>query len=130
MFYALSWFVVLALFAMWSLGAWALHAFAVWSAANVGTLGGHAKVIENLNLPAWLAPWVPSEVFSAVKAMTVAVLPAVESVLALAPALGGWLSVAIWLLWGVGSVMLLLSGVALHLVIAMLSRRTDGANRT
>ncbi len=30
MFYALSWFFVVALLARWSLAAWALHAVAVW----------------------------------------------------------------------------------------------------
>lgn len=40
--------------------------------------------------------WFPADLFSAVKSVTIAMLPAVESVLAMAPALGGGLSVAIW----------------------------------
>lgn len=123
MFYVLSWLVVLLLLAMWSLGAWALHAIAIWSTANVGALSGQAKAIENLSLPAWLSPWFPTELFAAVKSATVALLPAVESMLALAPSLGGGLSVVVWLVWGVGAAMLLLLGVALHVIVAMLRRR-------
>ena len=38
MFYALSWFFVVALLALWSLAAWALHAVAVWTVSNAGVI--------------------------------------------------------------------------------------------
>jgi hypothetical protein len=56
MFYALSWFVVLSLFALWSLGAWVFHAVAVWAVSNAGALTGAASGVEGLRLPEWLAP--------------------------------------------------------------------------
>jgi hypothetical protein len=126
MFYALSWLFVLGLLALWSLGAWALHAITLWSTSNVGALSGHAKAVEELNLPAWLAPWFPVEWVSAMKAMAAAMMPMVESVLAHAPDLGGGLSVVVWVLWGAGGLLLLLLGAALHAVIALLRRRTGG----
>ena len=129
MFYVLSWLVVLVLFIMWSLGAWALHAVAIWSASNVGALSGHAKRIEDLKLPDWLAPWFPADVLSAIKSLTIAALPAVESVLAIAPALGGGLSVAVWVVWGAGCLLLLLLGVVSHVLIAILRRRSGGPRR-
>jgi hypothetical protein len=43
MFYAISWFVVLALVALWSLAAWALHAVGVWTLTNAGALSGAAS---------------------------------------------------------------------------------------
>ena len=55
MLYALSWFVILSLLALWSLAAWAIHAVAVWTVANAGALAGAASGVEGLRLPEWLA---------------------------------------------------------------------------
>lgn len=105
MFYALSWFVVIALLALWSLTAWALHAVLVWGLSHAGALSGAASGDSPLSLPGWLSPWVPQELVQAV------------------PALAGGLSVATWVLWGMGSVVLVLLGAALHLLIALFRRR-------
>jgi hypothetical protein len=43
MFCVLSWFAVIALLALWSLAAWALHAVAVWTVSNAGALTGAAS---------------------------------------------------------------------------------------
>ena len=48
MFYALSWFVVFALLALWSLGAWAFHAIAVWAVSNAGVFTGAASGVDGL----------------------------------------------------------------------------------
>jgi len=122
MFYVLSWVIVLVLLAFWSFGAWALHAVTLWSASNAGALAGHAKSIEELQVPAWLTPWFPAEWASAFKSLAMAMLPWVESALTHAPALGSGLSAAIWVLWGAGAALLLLLGAALHGVVAMLRR--------
>jgi hypothetical protein len=124
MFYILSWLIVLVLLAFWSLGAWALQAITLWSTANAGTLSGHTKVIEDLQVPAWLTVWLPAEWVSAFKSIAMTTVPWVESALSHAPALGSGLSVAIWVLWGVGAALLLLLGALLHGVVAMLRRRT------
>jgi hypothetical protein len=123
MFYALSWFIVFALLAVWSLGAWALHAITLWSTSNAGALSGQAKAVEDLSLPAWLAPWFPAEWLSALKSMAAAMMPLVDAALGLLPALGGGLSVVIWVLWGAGCALLLLLGAMLHTLIAIVRRR-------
>ncbi len=46
MFYALSWFVVFGLLALWSLGAWGFHAVAVWAVTNAGALAGATSGVE------------------------------------------------------------------------------------
>jgi hypothetical protein len=125
-FYALSWIAVFGLLALWSLGAWALNAVAVWSAANAGALAGKAGALETLNLPAWLAPWMPEQALPAVKSLAAALIPMVDSLLAFAPSLAGGLTLAIWLLWGLGTLGLLVLGVIAHALIAML-RRSDPA---
>ena len=125
MLYVLCWLTVLVLLALWSLGAWALQAITLWSAANAGALAGHGKVIEDLQVPVWLTPWLPAGWVSAIKSAAMSMVPWVESALSHAPALGSGLSVAIWLLWGLGAALLLLLGALLHALVAMLRRRAN-----
>ena len=123
MFYALSWFAVLSLLAMWSLAAWAFHAIATWTVANAGVLAGGSATTEGLRVPDWLAPWIPPELAGALASMVSALMPAIEAVLGWAPALAGGLSVAVWVVWGIGSGLLILLGVVLSGLIAVLGRR-------
>jgi len=122
MFYALSWFAVLSLLAMWSLAAWAFHAIATWTVANAGVLAGGSGATEGLRVPDWLAPWIPPELPGALASMVSALMPAIEAVLGWAPALAGGLSVAVWVVWGIGSGLLILLGVVLSGLIAVLGR--------
>lgn len=131
MFYALSWFVVFGVLALWSLGAWGFHAVAVWAVSNAGTLTGAASGAvsgaEDLRLPEWLAPWVPPEIVQAMNSLLSGLAPAVEGLLQAAPSLAGGLSVATWVIWCFGSVLLILLGAGLHLLIAMWRRRGGGS---
>lgn len=123
MFYALSWFAVIALLALWSLAAWALHAVAVWTVSNAGALTGAASGAGTITVPEWLAPWVPPEVAQWTSQLMSGLAPFVDSLLQVAPALAGGLTVAAWVTWVIGSVLLLLLGAALHLLIALWPRR-------
>ena len=127
MFYAFSWFVVLGLLALWSLGVWVFHAVAVW-VSNAGLLSGAASGVEGLRLPDWLAPWVPSEMVQAVTSLLMGLAPVVEGLFQALPALAGGLSVASLVIWGLGSVLLVLVGAGLHLLIAMGRRRGGGGS--
>ncbi len=124
MFYLLSWFAVASLLALWSLAAWALHAVAVWSVSNAGALSGAASSVGSIALPQWLAPWVPAELVQSVTQMVAGLGPLVDSLLQAAPALAGGLTVATWVIWGIGSVLLVLLGAGLHLLIALWRRRS------
>lgn len=123
MFYALSWFVVVALLALWSLVAWALHAVAVWTVSNVGVLTGGASGAGSITVPGWLAPWVPPEVAQWASQMMSGLAPWVDSLLQAAPALAGVLTVATWVVWGIGCLLLVLLGAGLHLLISLWRRR-------
>ena len=127
MFYVLSWFFVLGLLALWSLGVWAFHAVAVWAVSNGGSLSGAASGIEGLRLPDWLAPWVPPGMVQAATSLLSDLTPFVKGLLQAVPALAGVLSVATWVIWGLGSVLLVLMGVGLHLLIAMWRRHGGGS---
>jgi hypothetical protein len=123
MFYALCWFFVAALLALWSLAAWALHAVAVWTVANAGALTGAASSAGTITAPEWLGLWVPPEVLSWASQMMAGLAPFVDDLLQAAPALSGGFTVATWVIWGIGSVLLVLLGAGLHLLIALRRRR-------
>ena len=125
MFYALGWLFVLALLVLWSLGAWALHSIAAWTVAHAGALAGGSGVAQGLRVPDWLAPWVPPEFASALDSMAAALGPAIETLLGWAPALEGGLSVAIWVVWGLGSALLVVLGFVATGLIAVLRRRAS-----
>ena len=123
MFFALNWFLVAALLALWSLAAWALNAVAVWTVSNVGGLPSAASGVGTLRLPDWLEPWVSVEIAQSVSHMLAGLGPVVDSLLQAAPALAGGVTVATWVVWGIGSVMLVLLGGLLHLLVALWRRR-------
>ena len=129
MFYALSWSVVFSLVTLWSLAAWAFHSITAWTVSNAGALTGAAsgRGVEGLRLSEWLAPWVSPEIVQAMTSLLWALAPAVESLFQAAPALAGGLTVATWVIWGLGSVLLVLVGAGLHLLIAMWRRRGGGS---
>jgi hypothetical protein len=127
-FYLLSWFSVFGLFALWSLTALAVHAFAVWTVSNASAMTGVVSGIEDLHLPEWLAPWVPPEIAQAMTSLLSGFAPVVESLLQTAPALAGGLTMVTWVVWGLGSVLLVLLGAGLHLLIAICRRRSGGSS--
>ena len=126
MFYALSWFLIFFFLALWSLTVWAANAVALWTIAQAGTWNGATVGAGSLALPDWMAPWVPPELAQALTAMLASVAPMVESLLQSAPALAGGITVAAWVVWALGGLMLLLLGAGLHMLIAMWRRRSGG----
>lgn len=127
MFYALNWFVVVSLFILWSLAAWAFHSIAAWTVANAGTLAGGAGSIEALQVPVWLAPWVPAEFASSLNLVISSLTPAIQTVLEWAPAMAGGLSIAVWTVWAIGAVLVIVLGFLVTGLIAVLSRRMSAS---
>ena len=123
MFYALSSFVVFSLLVLWSLAAWAFHSLAVWTISNAGALAAGSGATEALRVPAWLAPWVPGELALALNPMISALMPALEALLAWTPALAGGMTIAVWTVWGIGVVILIVLGFLVTGLIALLRRR-------
>ena len=123
MFYALSSFVVFSLLVLWSLATWAFHSLAVWTISNAGALAAGSGAIEALRVPAWLAPWVPGELTLALNSMIPALMTALEALLAWAPALAGGMTIAVWTVWGIGVVILIVLSFLVTGLIALLRRR-------
>lgn len=127
MLHALSWFVILSLFALWTLAAWVVQAIAVWAVSNAGALTGAASGVGGFRLPEWMTPWVPPEVVQAATSLLSGLVPLVEGLLQAAPALAGGLTTASWVIWALGSALLLVLGTVLHLLVSAWRRREGGS---
>jgi hypothetical protein len=127
MVYALSWFIVVVLIALWSVSAWAMHGIAVWTVSNAGALSGAASGVGAVQWPEWLGPWVPPEVTQWLTTWLSGLGPMVASVLESAPSLVGVLTTASWVVWGLGTAFLVALGVGLHLLIALWRRQARRA---
>ena len=114
MFYALNWSLVAALLALWSLVAWALHAAAIWTVTNAGKLSGGDSEVSVIRLPEAIAAWVPPEIVQTVNALIESLGPVIDRLLQAAPVLAGGLTVAAWVIWGLGSVLLVVLGAGKH----------------
>lgn len=132
MLYALMWAMVGLLFVFWTAAAWGLHLAAQWLAGlapakleAATTAAGDAarQAVPLLGLPEWLTAGLPTGVVEAWLAWAQSFLPWLQSLLLQAPALFGWLSPAIWIGWGLGALVLLLAGIALHVVIRLFAGR-------
>jgi hypothetical protein len=132
MLYVLMWSIVGFLFICWTTLAWALHLAAQWFAglapaqlenATMGAGDAARQAVVLLGLPDWLTAGLPAGVAEAWLAWAQSFLPWVQSLLLQAPALVGWLSPVIWIGWGLGALLLLLAGIALHVVMRMFAGR-------
>ena len=130
MIHALGWSLVFILLVLWSLTAWALHAVVAWTATNAGALADGTVAAGTLDVPAWLAPWIPAELSAALASSLSALGPTVDWLLGLAPALAGVLSVAIWAVWALGSLALVLLGLFGGRIVARLRRRAPAFGTT
>lgn len=127
MWYAFSWFVVAALLMLWSLFAWALHAAAVWAVSSAGALSGAASDAATMALPPWLAAWVPQEMLQWMSQWQTWLGPMLDGLVQFAPTLAGGWTVLAWIVWGLGSLLLLLAGIGLHVGILLWRRHRSGS---
>ncbi len=125
MFYVLSWSVMFVLLVLWSLTVWTFHSIAAWTVSNAGVLAEGSGAIEGLRAPGWLAPWIPSELTLAVSSTLSALNPAIEAALGQAPALADGLSAAVWVVWGIGSTLIVILGLVSSRLITVLRRRAS-----
>lgn len=124
MLYAVSWFVVASLLALWSLFTWAVHAVSVWAVSQAGALSGVASGTVSVSLPAWLALWVPPGLTQALTDWASQLGPLLDSLLQAIPSLAGGLTVLAWVVWAIGAVLLMLTGAGLHALIAWWRRKS------
>lgn len=128
MFYAISWFLALALLALWSLACWSAHALTLWAVTGAGTLAGSGPAVaDQVVLPDWLAVWLPPALAQEFGSLVASIGPVIQGALEAVPALSGAISVLAWAVWGLGAVVLLALAIGAHVLIAVLQRRSTGA---
>lgn len=120
---AAIWVAVAVLAALWTGLAALLAQLTDWLSAAMasGAAGSALDQIGQWPVPAWLAPWVDP---AWVETMQASALEWLQWLSAAMPAIGGlmgWISPLVWLLWGLGLVVLLCVGGGLH----FLARRFD-----
>lgn len=131
MWQGLIWGVAAGLLLLWSIGSWALAALLEWAAGLVGAQAGNAaggigeaaRQAADLQLPPWLEPWLPSAALKDWSDLIEALAPWVESLLGLAPALAGWITPLIWVVWTLGALALLLLAAGASLLLRQQTRR-------
>jgi len=132
MSYVLMWVIFGLLFAFWTAAAWGLHLAAQWFAGlapakleAATTAAGDAarQAVPLLGLPEWLTAGLPARVVEAWLAWAQSFVPWLQSLQQQVPALVDWLTPAIWIGWGLGAMVLLVAGIALHVVIRMFAGR-------
>ena len=119
MLHLISWFLVVALVATWTGCVWVLHALASWSIAGADTLIAESQKIDTFTLPEWIAPWVPPDLMLALKTSLAPVLPWLKAALSALPSPLGWLSPLTWIVWGLGSLILVVVAVLTHTLISV-----------
>jgi hypothetical protein len=124
--YALSWFAVIALLALWSLAIWAAHAAAVWTVTQAADLSRPDAAFEGWQLPDPLAAGLPPDWLRAMESALAGLGPLVDRLLQSVPVLAEVLGIVSWLAWGLGAVLILGLGAGLHLLVALWRRRAAG----
>lgn len=116
---ALTWmlFALLALF--WTAAAWMAAAVTGWTAQAfaTGTAAQAARDITALPLPEWLASWIDPAWLQALQPLAQWAVDAAGAWLPLAGTAAGWLVPAIWIAWGIGLLLLLLTAAVVHFLV-------------
>ncbi len=105
------WIFVLALFGLWSLTSWGLYTLLSHDNAWLGEL---KPLLERVPFGDWLDRWAPGW-----QALAELAIDAVQLALG---SLGAAAPVVVWVVWGVGTLVLALTGTLLSLIVAMLSK--------
>jgi hypothetical protein len=122
-------FALLAL--MWTGGAALVAQLVAWSASGLAA-GGAAQVggvVASAAMPTWLAPWVDAAAWTAIQESVAGVMAGVSGSLPLVGTAVGWLEPLVWIVWGVGLVILLvLAGLGHWLIGRFNGPRPSGPN--
>lgn len=122
MWHVVVWALVALLVVPWTLACLALH----WLLTGPDWAGGSVQAwmawLEQWRFPLWLAEWLPMASITTLKAWLTTLGPWVESLLAQAPALLGWLVPLLWVGWSLGLLVLVVLGVAGSVLVVAVRR--------
>ena len=129
MLYIANWTLVMLLFALWSLAAWAFHGVVVWALTVAPSLTGPATDLSSVPMPAWLLQFLPVEAIQGLIVALTETWTLLAGFLQAAPSVASGVTAVTWTVWGVGSAVLLAVGVGIHLCVSLWARRSTGAAR-
>jgi len=125
--YVIVWIGVFGLLALWTLGVWLLNGLGVWTLSHADSVASGVGAVQTDVMPGWLAAFVPAELMQAMQSLLQSSLPMLEGLLGWAGPLASGLTVAMWMLWGAGAFLLVLAGIAVHVVLRLASGRAGQA---
>jgi hypothetical protein len=111
------WIFVVALLGLWSLTSWGLYTLLSLDNQWLGEL---QPLLERVPFADWLDRWAPGW-----QALAELSIDAVQVALG---ALGAAAPVVVWVVWGVGTLVLTGVGVVLTLLVVLLREKTPAAN--
>jgi hypothetical protein len=113
------WVVCLLLFGFWTGGALLLAELTDWTARQLASGGTAAmgQVLADWPIPAWAAVWVDAAWIEAAQSALSAALQGLEGSLPMLGSLVGWIKPVIWVMWGLGVVVLMLLAGGGHLLL-------------
>jgi hypothetical protein len=129
MWHALIWTPVTLLILLWSGLCWAAHGVLLaidWRAAAAVDWG---RWLDQWHIPLWLAVWLPMDAITSLKAWLTAIGPGLQDAVAKFPSALAWIGPAVWGVWGLGLLGLLLAGGLGSLVVSVVQRSGGGARR-
>lgn len=130
MVHLIIWSVVLTLLALWTLCAWLAHSLLGWS-------GWEAAAGQDINL-LWasvvgqlgaLAPWIAGEWLAPTQNLLLSIGTWVQPWLSQVPGLLQWLVPVVWIVWGLGTVLLVVLGAAASLGWRWFKKRQTRSGR-
>jgi hypothetical protein len=128
MVHVLVWAAVLLGTVLWCATAWGFHALGAWSLAQADAISlGSAAAWR---LPQWLALWIPADLQPAITATLQAMAPAFEAALAWAPHVADEFTTVVWAAWGLGTALLVVTGLLLSGLASAMQRRARRGGRS
>lgn len=130
MLMALIWVLASLLLAMWTAAIWAFGALLSWALQHAGKLGELSVPNAKLPMPEWLAPWLPAGTTEWVAPLLTQAAQGAVWLAGQAPLLVNWLTPAIWILWGLGVLVLLTGAAAASWFVRRFGPPTERSART
>jgi len=117
MVFLVGWVLVLLLLALWSGLVWSGTALLAALLSQAGALGAgdwSLPPVLSDTLPRWAAEWLAATMEN--------FTPQLQWLAGALPGLAGWVNALGWLVWGVGALLLLVLGVAIHVAVALVRK--------
>ena len=114
MVFVVGWVIVLLLLAMWSALTWAGTALVAGLLSQAGAIGS-----GDWALPEALTAWLPVPAAEWLVGTLETLTPQLQALTGALPSLSGGATVLGWVVWGLGAALLLLTGVLIHVAVAL-----------